>query len=225
MRSLTILGLSVVFALAAFMTVTASDHSGGAYLSFPVPASYGLEGWGYPVEADCPTLTFTHTWPDPRTLTSAECYIIAGSFDSERGPMPPWSFTLGTWLALYYAQHDSLPDVLTAELIRNAALSGLEPDQYVLDLLKSPITGDYPRLDAAKFARGQVYARALTLDEMERISKAIPRFSQAWFDHETFDADLGRWVKVATSPPLFIRFYGESGVIDEWIYFATVPVP
>jgi hypothetical protein len=90
-----------------------------------------------------------------------------------------------------------------------------------LEHFKSPITNEFPRLDAKEFTPGQVYMRPLTEAEMRQFAEMVPEYQQAWFAGVVANPDTSEVLDHVQqmSPVYYVRVYGEHGVLVETIEF------
>lgn len=146
-------------------------------------------------------------------LSDAERRILAGTESSLlRGP------GIGPWyqLAISYCMHcansgSGIPERIDPALASFDALMG-DPPFSLSDLLRSPLTDSYPSLSASSFSPGELLVFELNADELNYYADNYG-YRKTWFK-----ADGSRSEKLL-GPVMFIRIYGESGVIYQNLAF------
>jgi len=207
-----------VAVLAGGIRIAAAHPLDGKEVS-PLPERYGQEGYLYPAEWSSGELAFTRVWPDRGSLTDAERYVIAGTEPGADGlSMAPWYMQVFQMVLCYYSHRGELPAALSEDVLREV-LNGREVPQEMAELSRSPITGEFPRLDAKDFARGQIWAHVLTPQEVQHIASLSVWYHKLWVEHVMFDTRTQSWDAINIQAPFFLRFYGERGVIYEQIYY------
>lgn len=182
--------------------------------------TYGSRG----AEISLGEIRFPASFPARETLTDAEKFIIAGLDPVETGlPHHNYINMLFRILDAYYARHQEVPAVLSEQIIRDALSStgGKPVDQAVFDFLKSPITGEYPRLDCASFQRGQLYVERLTFPQVLHVSKDNLMLTNLYFHKKVYNGS--EWVPGQIAGQVFyIRAYGESETILAGLQYASI---
>lgn len=209
----------MIILIIVFLSVAsyALAHPADGYPAKELPEAYGTDAYGYGPEYSIGDLVFTGSFPDPTTLTEQERYIIAGAEGAPDRAQLSWSSEIVLFLFSYYSQHGEIPAVIDSEAIQ-ASTTCESSDDPRLELLKSPITGDYVRTDAYNFEPGQLYCRMLDEAEMRHIADINSQFRSLWFESAMYDPD-GNYVAVSVKgAPLYIRIYGLNGVIYEGIH-------
>jgi hypothetical protein len=177
----------------------ASAHPADSYDPNNLHPSYGAD-WGYGLfsEWGINDITFTQPYPDPSSLTPAERYIVAGATSTATDR--PLSKRLHPWwrdvcaVAMNYYQEGRLPAQLNEQMVRATAADPDGVSQAWVDLHRSPLTGEFPRLDAREFSPGDVYMRILTEDEVQHFLGLLPPFERLYNQHEMLGPQ-GDWIK------------------------------
>ncbi len=184
-----------------------------------------------PVDAHVVTSPLTGTYGDLTfgscqmtvgELSPAELYILHGARGSSYGTggvLPEWYHDIFMIANAIRSQTGSLPLELSVAAISET--TGSSPNVARLEHFKSPITGQFPRLDAIDFAPGQVYMRELTDSEMHQFASLAPEYQQIWFDGEVVDPETCQVIKRVKliSPVYYIRVYGQHGVLVETLQY------
>ena len=171
-------------------------------------------------------LTFGSCQLTVSDLSPAELYILHGASGSSYGTgncLCEWYHDIFMISNAIRSQTGSLPEQLNVEVISLA--TGPDPNTNKFDHLKSPITNEFPRLDAVTFSPGQVYMRVLTESEMYEFASMVPEYQQIWFDGEVIDPDtceVIEYVKLI-SPVYYMRVYGEQGILIETFQYLMAP--
>lgn len=177
---------------------------------------------GLPPEWSTGDLVFTKPKPAWQELTPAEQYIIAGTVTSPFGneSLKPWEQEIFLFVRRYFEQYGAIPERLSPEVIRQAPGYAGYSDAR-LEVFRSPLTGEFPRLNAASFSPGDVYIRPLTPGEMQYFAQRNPVYNADWFgkgtvvdpnSHDPINTELGTDV-------YYIRIYGASGVIVDGLEY------
>jgi len=170
------------------------------------------DGAGWNSNYNLGRIVFVDELPDWEELTSTEKKIVTGTKESIlRGPAyGPW------WReVLKYCEHtinsgEGIPQRLDPDLMPFAAL--IDGHQSYSELLRSPVTGEFPLLDSEEFSAGDMYIVELDNEELEYFADNFG-YRNDWFDESGNRSDnlLG--------PVLFYRVYGESRVIHQGLFF------
>ena len=90
-----------------------------------------------------------------------------------------------------------------------------------LERMKSPISGQYPRLDAREFSPGDFYIRPLTEDEKRHFASLSTEFEELWYEGLLRNPVSGevRAVDLIGNTVLYVRVYGEYNVIHTGLHF------
>jgi hypothetical protein len=189
------------------------------------PPSYE-SGYRHAQEMSAGDVIFPSSFPAESSLTWGERFLIC----SLEAPCPDlgfhnYSHSLFAILQNYYSKHKSVPPALTEEVIREVYSSS--PTEYtdkLIKFMKSPITGELPRLDAQEFAAGQLYVKRLAFPEILRISKYNHTLDQVYMKRRLLDVRSGDEVPgEVTGEVFYIRMYGHSGIISAGVKFASAP--
>jgi len=186
-----------------------------------LPHAYGTERYGYSSEFNINDLTFTCPYPDPTRLTDAERYILSGARSADGNMMMPWFIDIFQMVNAMYIEGGTVPAELKLGEMRFMA-RGYDSDVYTTayDKFRSPITNEFPRLDATEFEPGQVYMRPLTGEEKAFFASKVDYLDDAWFKDRKYVDMLDKWVPAKLRGEAFyIRIYGERGVLLETIIY------
>jgi len=168
--------------------------------------------WHYPdASLSMGDLTFMprEEYPVFDELTQLEQYMLLGVKSSARSAehgLMPWTDQIVSWVNKFHREYGYVPEQLTPDVIRS--IPGYEEyADEMFDAERNPLTGDWPRLQAAEFSPGDLYIRPLTEEE-------ISYFAEHGEKHLR---DPGSWTgddsMVRISPVYYARFYGLNGVI------------
>lgn len=217
--------LAVAFALGAG---AASAHPADSYQPNELEPGYGAD-WGYGLfsEWSINDISFTQPYPDPFSLTPAERYIVAGATSAASNRplskrLHPWWRDICAVAMNYYYDEGRLPAQLDEQMVRATAVDPAGVSQAWVDLHRSPLTDEFPRLDARVFSPGDVYMRILTADEIQHFVELLPPFARLYNQHE-MRGPQGDWIKAHIAGEVYyVRVYGLHGVIWSNIQYDTV---
>lgn len=221
--SLNLYRLTSICALAVLAAATcpsAAEHPANGRLVSDLPADYGTAAYGLPASWSRGDLTFGGPYPAAAELLPPERYMLAGTQPTAEGrtdDLPAWIESVADFCLDYYAQFSSIPDQLTAEEVQALlSLQNAKPSVVENALSINPITGTAPRVKAREFSAGDLYVRALDMDEMKYFAQRQPDLDDAWFKGRSTDPVSGRVASVELlSGVLYVRAYGSHGVIYE----------
>lgn len=213
MRALSILVTTVLFTLSLS---PAQAYPTRGNIPAEVPSGY---------ESSCDVahklttgdLMFASDYPD--YLTEAERFLLFGcdmdrSRDTYRGTM---SYLMQT-LSNYYGQTGQIPAALTDEVIEAAWRdSGEHAVALHQELLRSPLTGRYPRLDATTFSRGDMYVALVSTEEQRKMAETIPSLHRLLEQASSYNQ---RESAQFITPVFYFRFYGETEVIYTGLHYS-----
>lgn len=212
---------SVSLALAFVAAGAAlAGHPSDPYETKPLPESYGTVYYGTSPDESFDDIQFTRPFPDPATLDHAERYMLAGlnNFQGEIG-RASWYDDIMRYVTAYYDHHQSVPPVLTEEVIRSVCANAEECTSADFDWYRSPIHGGWPRLDAREFSPGDLYVKVLSESEIDRlcvndkILEALVKRGEATNPGTGVTSSVHLW-----SPVIYVRMYGRNGVILSGIH-------
>lgn len=160
--------------------------------------------------------------PPMQSLSNLERYMIAGTEPRAGQAFDPWYVMVFSFAAAYYKNFGSLPDTLTPEMVRS--IPGQEQvSDDILERLRNPLTGNWPRLKAQDFSPGDIYLQPLTPAEMQHFATALPNLGKVWIEGLTIDtdsaldgadpADCFTQRCELYAPPFYVKVYGHSGVL------------
>jgi hypothetical protein len=175
-------------------------------------------------QASYKDLIFIKPMPDPATLTHAERYIIAGLTKRPygQGKMEPWREDLYHVVRAYYGMYKKMPYEMADDVIRSI-FDEVTPQNWLPEFLHSPITGRYPRLDAAQFSPGGVYMRPLNDEEIAHMCQYDSLLKEVVVDGKMGDQPVKLMGAV-----FYTRIYGEKGIIHtglDYTFFPYTPDP
>jgi hypothetical protein len=186
-----------------------------------LPSGYGSEHYGYPPDYNFADIVFQESFPDPETLSDAEKYIISGAQSDGFSALYPWWYEVFTTIDLHEKMHGYIPAVLDEDAIRRCFENG-EADAALIDRLRSPLTGDFPRTDQVNNSAGDLYCRKLTDQEISLISELDPRLRELRQNSQWINPETGDWEQATlTTGVYYIRIYGWNDVIYECIQFGV----
>jgi len=216
-----VLVLTVVFLLGIS---SAAAHPGDGYPPCKLHPNYGGEFYGYPDGVFIDGVELTHKFPDPGSLTDAEKYMIAGTESSLWGEgLCPWWELIFVPVSAYYKEYREIPPVYSREIAEAVYANADETEPLWRELEKSPLTGEYPRLDAKEHSPGDMWIHPLTEDEIRRYTEFSPDFGDIYYDHVFYNDHEGcRYNIELISDVFLIRVYGWNGVIYEAIKVSWV---
>ncbi len=196
-------------------------HPASGHEPKPMPVNYGSAGCGLGPEMNFGDITFHSPYPDPATLTDAEKYMVAGCVDSDYGGgMMPWYMDVFMMVDAIRARSGEIPERLSHELIDMCTISRDGLDQSGSARFRSPITGEFPRLDAAEFEAGQVYIRLLTDEEQAHFASIFKEYDQNWNQGVQEFYQTGELLPIEIAAGIYyMRVYGEHGVIFAGILY------
>ncbi|MEZ5337782.1 MAG: hypothetical protein R3F46_05910 [bacterium] len=185
--------------------------------------NYGTEAFGLRPECNVNDLTFTVPFPDPASLSNPELYIIAGATDPATGKQfEPWFKDIYRLVSALNGNNGSIPGQLDESLVRSAAGNPGSVSQQWVDKFRSPLTGEFPRLDATSFSPGDVYIRPLTSYEMDHISAKHSEYDKIWNQNVRTQPGTGQTMQSELIGDVYyIRVYGWNDVLIEMICFAS----
>ena len=148
-------------------------------------------------------IKFDFSFPPADTLTHQELYMLAGTKGEEAG-FRPWWEELMFAAAAYQGQTGNWPSLIDEDVVSVLRAAGWTEDS--IERLKSPITNQFPRLDAADFLAGNVYLRPMTQAETDYIASQPGYLQQVKKKEQEGKMRLD-------GPPVYVRIYGEKQVI------------
>jgi hypothetical protein len=150
----------------------------------------------------------------PEQLTDAERFVIFGCDPATSAkPYPSMISELFIVLSNYYMVTGQIPEEISDEVIMVACSSvGQTPRPALLELLKSPLTGLYPRLDCKDFSRGDYFVKVLSAEEINHIARHDGNLNDRLGESASGSAAHG--------PIFYFRAYGESEVIFSELKYA-----
>lgn len=204
-----------LFASVGVFTPALAAHPSYGYEPNSLRQTYGLPGHGLPASWTINDLVFLEDYPAAASLTSPEIYMITGSQGSSFGrDLEPWYIVVQRHATNYYTKYGTMPDQLTPEVlaeIYDTDVSSLDPE--LLDEIKSPLTGQFPRLNATQQSPGDLYIRPLTSDEMMFIGNQSQWNYDIWINHQSRDVETGEVEYIDLLGVFYTRVYGLNDVI------------
>lgn len=216
----------LVLAACCILSATAvadAGHPSQGFERLDVPDSM-LRG-ELPPEAWTDQLSFRPCAKPKAELTAAERYILFGSrpLHSGNSNPEPWRLKILFLAMTVKGTTGELPSAVTREMIDLTAADGQPvPDEYA-NWYRSPVTGEWPRLDSFEFTPGGVYLRMLTADEVRHLAQwdtvltgLITTRKMALASGETGEGIL-------LGDVYYYRFYGETGLLKEGFTYVFAP--
>jgi hypothetical protein len=183
-----------------------------------LPEGYGSLSYGMSSDYNSGDLVFIQPYPDPSTLTAEEKYMIAGAHNAERRVMRPWYQEICQMASAYYQNTGVFPSVIDAEVIREVAGDPGSITEESLDLFRSPITGEFSRLDSKQFSPGDLYLHPLSESEKLYIASRDESYRLKWYENQYFDT-CGNLVPIKMlDQPIYYRVYGHNGIVLTGIF-------
>lgn len=220
-RLLVIIIGAISYGLLVLNGVAYAGHPAAGHPPRSLEHVYSVDG-GMPVEWSFGNVRVTGSRVPVADLTDEERYMIAGVKTcrySDTAGLEPWKITLFSITNKFFKTNGYIPEQLTPDLIRT--IPGYEEiTEDRLDLYRSPITGDWPRLDCAEFSPGNAYITVLTPAEIDHFAAVIPEYGDMWGDNYWREPGSGDYKCIdIVSPIYFIRVYGRTDVLYEAIDF------
>jgi hypothetical protein len=221
MRSLIAIGLVLILTSPALGSTF--KHPASGHAPKRLPSGYGTANYGFKPEDSFGEVKFFCPYPDPTTLTEQEQYMVAGSVDSDLGgALTPWYEDIFMMVNAICQRTGEIPAQLTHDLIKMCTVS---PDAFDLDdsaRWRSPITGEFPVLNATEFEPGQVYIRLLTEAEKRHFADQFEIYDMDWYQGVTKDYSTGEVLPIKLMTDIYyMRVYGEREVIYAGIIYRT----
>lgn len=195
-----------------------------------IPGEYGV--CQYPPEADFAEIRFTHDFPPPETLSPAEQFVVAGSLDAPGSPdvgLQPWWQYVVLAVRSYYSKYGHVPPALSQDILEDLYGNTVLPSPDWLEMFKSPLTDQFPRLDALQNSPGDLYIRELSEPEIADLSQYDLSLHTIYYEHRFYpngmyaDPELRSTQPYENvthvSPVFFVRVHGWNGVIWEVVSF------
>lgn len=203
-------------AFSVLIISSAFAHPAEDLMPYDLPSGYGTQACGLSSELNLADLTFTCPYPQPEDLSAIERYMVAGAHGPNQSLLP-WYLEVFQLVTMQYAQTGEVPPTLTPEVLTAA---GKSAEDHALFF--NPITGEPARLDAVEPSAGDMYIRPLNEDEMQYFAARVLEFNNAWYKQEQVDPATGEPRQVAlVGKPMYVRLYGEAGVIHTGIHFIS----
>jgi hypothetical protein len=217
----------VIGAIVAMATMAAAHPTDGL-MPNDLPVPYGRVGGGLPASWSINDLVFLDTYPNPDTLTDQEKYLIAGATDHLLNKVYfPWESEVQKLAERYYFRYGVLPSELSPQVIADAygVASPNEVPAGVLDVLVSPLTGRYPRLDAVNPSPGDVFIHILTEQEKQHIAAQSEDIYDLWYNPQHYSSLSQKWISKDPQAviAMYIRTYGWNGIINTSLCSSYVP--
>lgn len=203
----------VACSILVFVGIDAAlAHPADGYPVRPLQKGYGETGYGFPSSWSYNDITFV-PYPEASSLSNKEIYMIRGSTSGLWGyALPSWYFSVFQVVEAYANKHGSIPSVFSPEMfLETTDPNSIDPDY--LELFKSPITGNWPILNAMDFQPGNMYIRILSEDDMHHFAELSPSFQEVWFENRMHSSN-GSYESInMLTKVYYIRVYGDKGVI------------
>ncbi len=182
---------------------------------------YGTELYGTHADQSIGDVIF-YT-PYPSELSDAEKYIVAGTVDSPQGDggMGPWWFNVVSIAIAYYNKNGELPQEINEDVLKSVAWQPAAMNMGAMQWYKSPVSEQFPKLDATEFSAGDMYIKVLSEAELDTLSQtdlyldAIHNRGKSYGSVDSSDEE----VALLTSPILYVRVYGEQEVIMSRLFW------
>ena len=211
--------------LIVFLTCQAAQaHIFDQYQPTPLADGYGTAGFGTPLDQSYGDITFVGQYPSPDSLSVQEQYMLGGTTGApaEFSPngFPSWNDFVIRAAILYWRVNGTLPERMTPEVYAAAYdIPVAEVSPVVVELLKSPLTGEYPYLNSADFSPGNLFIKLLTPEERKHFAGNDEFYYECWFNSRVPNSQGGFTAVEFQEPVYYARVYGWNGVIYNGIRF------
>jgi hypothetical protein len=154
-------------------------------------------------------IRFDFDFPTASELSSNERYVLAGAMNANNtsGLEPWWQAVMFVAMA-YEGNTGQWPLAITDELVENISGGDDRAESRWRQELKSPITGQYPRLDASNFSAGDLYMRRMTRQEVSTLVS-----QGAYLLSEDYEDQVEQNGGESVGLPIYVRIYGETRVL------------
>jgi hypothetical protein len=212
----------VIIAIAMlFFPMSAGAHPADGGKAIEVHQDYGTEFYGMGAEFNINDLYFVKPLPDPATLSEIEKYMLRGlSEDNPGGAMRAWYMVICETVSAYRQRTGTMPTEYSAEIIQALLPEGQEVGEEELAVFRSPITGEFPKLNATEFSAGDLYIRPLTEDEKQYIANVDNTYQQMWYEGLQYEPIAEAYNNIMMITDVYyVRVYGYNDVIHTGLYF------
>ncbi len=221
------IGICLVMLLVTM--VGAAGHPSENYTPSELPECYTTRS-ATRVLQSFGDVTFAEAYPDPLSLTDAEKYMLAGTTDGPPefcidGGLPAWWRKIVRIVKSYYMAYGEIPSQVTPQVYADAYKKPVDMiDPLQLELIRNPLTGEYPRTDSLGFSPGDFYIKALSEEEMRHFASFDDGLYEMWFNGRALRED-GSWAECPISGPvMYVRLYGWHDVIkNNLVYGGVIP--
>lgn len=183
----------------------------------------GYELWGNEAQYESPALTAKESSgdflyydvqdkPTYDSLTYVEQLMLGGA-----RPDPQRQVFLDAYYlyvvraaAAYYIYHGELPaslDLMTLNKLPAFGGTQTEHKRKQMELLRNPLTGKWPRLDAKEHSPGDFYVQVISRPVLDQQSESHPRLAPYWRGEAAMEN--GKPAKKQVT--LYLRMYGVNG--------------
>jgi hypothetical protein len=209
--------------LPCFVAIAeAADHPSQGYQPREVHPQYGESNFGFDSDMNFGSITFAEL-PSKDALTDKEKYILAGTTDSKFGhPLEAWYSKVVRVAAAYWYKRHTLPAVLDEAAIMEAyGDNSLGVNQDLYAEMRNPVTGEFPTINAETFSAGNLYIHILTPAEVSHFAELVPLYHMHWSEGVDSNPITGEEKEIElASPIMYVRVYGETGVIQNHIMYS-----
>ena len=164
-------------------------------------------------------------FPPREELTPLEKYMLCGTLSSPASAgvgFASWQTQLSAFVTNFYDAFGYVPPQLDLELVRSTpGYKHLPAEQC--ELLRNPLTGAWPRLDAASFSPGDVYIRPLSAAEKQHFAQYNPQWQSVWLDRVVpagFD-DEGCPIEASSEVFYLLMWGADSPLRAQFVYSFT----
>ena len=218
--SLGVASVAMLFVLmhTAFAAV---EHPFQDFTPQPVSDDF-LGDAGRPDAAWRDGMTFRSCEKRAAELTPAEHYILRGlqPYHGHAGHPEAWKTKVLMFAMAYKGQRGELPQSLDTDALRVVGGDGMVNKG---GWFRSPITGQFPRLDTKEFTPGGVYLRALTPEEVQVQAQWDAQLAGLVTMRKVVDGGQ-KEDAVLLQPVIYYRFHGETGLLEEGISYLFAPL-
>jgi hypothetical protein len=217
-----ILTTVVIFSVCSGL---AAAHPSDGFDANPLPHVYATNGTGFTSNWCTGDLYFPAQFPTSESMSPAEKYIVSGSEGSAYGyGLRPWKSLIYNAVAAIYSQTGDIPEILDETALVSMSNGVLAPGDMRLDEFRSPVTGEFPRLDAKEFSAGDVYIRPLTLFEMDKYAALDPFYRELWYNDRVWNHNTQQYEQESLLGQVFyMRIYGDEDLLVAGLFFSAKP--
>jgi len=217
----TTVSMAIIAIVMLFLPASAVAHPADGGKAVELNPDYGTEYYGMGAEFDINDLYFVKPLPDPATLSEIEKYMLRGlAEDNPGGAMRSWYTVICETVSAFHLRTGTMPVEYSAEIVMALLPEDRELPDENLDVFRSPITNEFPKLNATEFSAGDLYVRTITEEEKTYIARIDDKYKQMWFDGVQYDPITEAYNNIVLITDVYyVRVYGYNDVIHTGLYF------